>query len=333
MVQRTHIIAECAQGYAQPTLSESLELAKWLTRAAKSCGADSVKFQLVIADELACPDYKYYSLFKSLELGEAKWREVACLGRELGIELIFDIFGKESLSIAERLNVRTIKVHPTDFTNSELLRAIASSQKICDVVAGCGGATEEEILASLQLLTSNKTVTLLLGLNRLQKFARISELSGNHVRLGFADHADPTGSDATHLAAMALGYGATVIEKHLTLARCLKLEDHESALSPDEFEEFVKIIRGCEDAAGQTLSKGQSAFDLPETEQAYRRLVSRHVVACRDIRVGECLAASDLCLKRSASTSPITMLQTAIGKVTTRHIAANSPVCAEDLEP
>jgi N,N'-diacetyllegionaminate synthase len=345
MTRQTQIIAECAQGYARSTLSESLELAKWLTRSAKSCGADAIKFQLIIADELACPDYKYYNLFKTLELGGNGWAEVKCLAKELEIELIFDIFGRESLSVAEQLNINTIKIHPTDFTNTELLGTVSSSTVVRHVIAGCGGATEEEICASLRVLSSNKKITLLLGfqgyptpradnsLNRLNNFARISESIGTPIQLGFADHADPTDYDATHLAIMALGHGATVIEKHLTLARCLKLEDHESALSPDEFERFVQIIRACDEAAGETMPTNNTGFDLPKSEQAYRTMVNRHVVACRDISVGERLADSDLCLKRSASIAPITTMQTAIGKVAIKPIPANSPVCAEALVP
>lgn len=345
VTKSTQIIAECAQGYAQPSLSESLDLAKWLTRAAKAGGADAVKFQLVIADELACPDYKYYALFKTLELGEAGWNDVACIARDLEIELIFDVFGKQSLAIAEQLGIKTIKIHPTDFTNTQLLRTVNSSPAILNVIAGCGGATEAEICASLKLLNNKQSITLLLGfqgyptprpdncLNRLKSFTRIAKSSGDHVKLGFADHAEPMESDSTHLAIMALGYGATVIEKHLTLARCLKLEDHESALSPDEFKNFVSIVRSCDDAAGETVRNCSTSFDLPESEQAYRTMVSRHVVACRDIGVGERLTDSDLCLKRSASISPLTTLNAAIGKVVIKTIAANTPVCAEVLEP
>jgi sialic acid synthase SpsE len=345
VTRKTKIIAECAQGFARPTPNESLDLSKWLVRAAKSSGADAVKFQLVIADELACYDYKYYDLFKSLELGENGWGEVAYTARNLGIELIFDIFGNESLGIAERLGIKTIKIHPTDFTNSELLRAVGSTKTICNVIAGCGGATEEEIKAILEVLHAKESVTLLLGfqgyptsrpdncLNRLKDFASIAKAAGDHVEIGFADHADPMDSDSTHLAVMALGYGATVIEKHLTLARCLKLEDHESALSPDEFNAFVGIVRGCDDAACDLRSNSGTSFELPEAEYAYRTMVSRHVVACRDIRVGERIASLDLCLKRSASPSPLTELDSAIGKIAIKPIFANSPVSSEALEP
>jgi N,N'-diacetyllegionaminate synthase len=43
-------------------------LTELLTIDANATGADAVKYQLVYADELATPDYKYYELFRSLEM-------------------------------------------------------------------------------------------------------------------------------------------------------------------------------------------------------------------------------------------------------------------------
>ena len=57
------IIAEIAQGYEGDT-----KLTELLTIGANATGADAVKYQLVYADELATPDYKYYELFRSLEM-------------------------------------------------------------------------------------------------------------------------------------------------------------------------------------------------------------------------------------------------------------------------
>ncbi len=52
---------------------------------------------------------------------------------------------------------------------------------------------------------------------------------------------------------MAMGAGATVLEKHLTLGKIMKLEDHESALNPDEFLEFTQTIRACSQALGAAI--------------------------------------------------------------------------------
>ena len=341
-MDRLYIIAECAQGYAAPSLDASLNLALWLTRSAKAAGADAVKFQLVYASELATEDYKYFGLFKSLELGRAGWGQVADLARTLGLDLIFDIFGESSLQLSEDLGVAMVKLHPTDFTNLNLIRRVAASS-IPHVIAGCGGCTLDEITATIEEFKGRKPLTLLHGFqgyptSRTENcLARIGVLKQSidsvtpEIRLGFADHADPLSSDSTHLAAASLGFGISVLEKHLTLARCLQLEDHESALSPDEFLAFVNIMRACYEAKADGLCADNS-FELPSAEISYRTGVSRHVVALSSLNPGHTILPSDVCLKRTASLVALTDPLSVIGKKTCRSIKSGIAFTSDILE-
>ena len=100
-----------------PSKKESIELAKWLVKGAKFSNSDAVKFQLVIADELATKEYQYYDLFKKLEIGYEGFEEICDLANNLGIEIIFDIFGPLSLEMAENLNIKTINMMPLFFVD------------------------------------------------------------------------------------------------------------------------------------------------------------------------------------------------------------------------
>ena len=57
-----------------------------------------------------------------------------------------------------------------------------------------------------------------------------------NVVLGFSDHVDPTHPSSITLPSYAVGQGAVVLEKHLTLGCCMELEDHEAAMNPDQFK-------------------------------------------------------------------------------------------------
>ena len=95
MNNQVYIIAELAQGFeGRP------EQARLLIRAAANSGANASKFQLVYADELATPDYKYYDLFKSLEMSDEVWKELADYALSLHIDLHLVIFGAKSLKLA-----------------------------------------------------------------------------------------------------------------------------------------------------------------------------------------------------------------------------------------
>lgn len=329
------IIAELAQGFeGQP------EQTRLLLKAAAASGADVAKFQLVFADELATPDYQHYELFKSLQMPDDFWRELSSYATELGIKLSLDIFGEHSLRLAQKIGVDSVKLHGTDIANVGLLNAVAASS-VNKVLLGAGGAHASEIRLALETL-ANKQVVVLLGfqayptptetnqISRVKLF--VDSLGSNHenLKIGFADHAAPTNPLRYALAATALGAGAEVIEKHLTLGRAMELEDFESALNPDEFLEFSQTLKDCAAAYGAT--EDSNDYAMAEAEQAYRKMIRRHVVAARDLALGNELVPVDLILKRTSLEQAMTDLNSAYGSKLQRDVKANSPITKEDLE-
>lgn len=334
MTHGLNIIAEIAQGFeGRP------EQARLLMKSAASAGADAAKYQLVYADELATPDYKYYELFKSLEMSDEVWEELASYASELGIELHLDIFGLRSLKLAEKLGAGAIKLHGTDIANIGLLRALAET-KVKRVLLGAGGAHANEIEQALSIL-SNKEVVILLGFqgyptpNETNQIARVQLLvkryaeSHPNVKVGFADHASPECPLKYALASSALGAGATVLEKHITLGKVMKLEDHEAALNPDEFFEFCQVARACSDAIG--LAAQENDFGMSEAEYAYRKMIRRHVVAARNLEAGEKIGASDVVLKRTSSDDIITDLTSVYDKTLKSNLQINMPISSSEI--
>lgn len=310
------IIAEIAQGYEGKPAQASA-----LVAAAAAAGADAAKLQLVYADELATADYKHYALFKQLEMPDAVWQELAAEARERGIALHLDVYGNRSLALAQAIGVQVVKVHSTDMGNPGLLAAIAASG-IEEVLLSSGGCTVSEVERALAALPG-KRIVLLHGFQgyptpveanqilRLRQFAaRFGMRPG--LRLGFADHADPESPLSLALAAVALGAGASVFEKHLTLAKAMKLEDHESALNPDEFAAFARDLRACAAALG--TSAGSTGPAMHPSELGYRDMVRKHVVAARDLAAGSVVGARDVSLKRTASASFLQSADEVIGR-------------------
>lgn len=328
-------MAELAQGFeGRP------EQARLLMKAAAAAGADAAKFQLVYADELATPDYKYYELFRSLEMADEVWSGLATYADELDIQLHLDIFGTRSLQLAERTGVATIKLHGTDIANIGLLTQVASSS-VKRVLLGAGGARSTELLQAIDILSA-KDVVVLLGFqgyptpddaNQIARVRLLADLlakSHPNVSVGFADHAPPESPLRYALAAMAIGAGAMVLEKHLTLGKIMKLEDHESALNPDEFLEFTHAIRGCTEALGVAIDCED--YGMTESEQGYRKMIRRHVVASRDLEAGVVVSPSDLTLKRTSAEQVITDLPLVYQKRIIRAVHRNEPLSPADFE-
>ena len=92
------------------------------------------------------------------------------------------------------------------------------------------------------------------------------------------------------LAAVALG--ATVIEKHFTLDRCMEGPDHKASLEPSELKQMVSAIRNVEEALGRE----EKVVSL--SESGNRIVARKSIVAARDIRKGEPLTEENLTVKR-----------------------------------
>lgn len=333
------IIAEIAQGYEGKPAQAAALLA-----AAAAAGADAVKFQLVYAEELATPDYVHFDLFRSLEMPDTAWEELAKLARDKGTELYLDVFGRRSLAIAQGLGVGSVKIHTTDMANIGFVQEVARST-IEEVLLSCGGCHRREIDEAIGILRAKRLV-LLHGFqgyptpteaNQIARLGSLAECYAqdpkprNRVRLGFADHAPADDPLRFILPAVAIGAGATVIEKHLTLAQAMKLEDHESALNPDEFAAFVAQMRACHAAFGTCRSDVED-FGMGQSEREYRRKVRKHVVALRDLAAGAELKPEDLGLKRTSSGEPCDDLAAAYGKRLTSAVRRDQAIAPDMLE-
>jgi N,N'-diacetyllegionaminate synthase len=329
------IVAELAQGF-----EGRAEQARLLLKATAGAGADAAKFQLVYADDLAAPDYKHYGLFRSLEMPDETWQQLAREAANLGIDLQVDIFGRRSIELAVGIGAAAVKLHPTDLANTALLQAVADSS-VSRVLLGAGGCLASELTDALRILAT-KPVVVILGFQgyptpvEANQIARVRHLVDTTARMhpgiaiGFADHAAPEGALRYALAATAVGAGAVVIEKHLTLGRVMKLEDHESALNPDEFREFTDVVRACAAALGAV--GGGDDFGMAEAETAYRSAIRRHVVAARPLRKGTTLGPADLALKRTSAASAVTDPRAAYSRVLARDLDTDAPLLATDLE-
>jgi sialic acid synthase SpsE len=99
---------------------------------------------------------------------------------------------------------------------------------------------------------------------------------------------------ARMLPALAVSMGAEVIEKHITDDRTRKGRDHYSALNPEEFISFVRLLRSLPNIIGE-----EQEWSLSDAEMKYRKFTKRQAVAAREIAVGTKLDLKDIVFKRT----------------------------------
>lgn len=324
------IVAEAAQGFeGDPTL------ARMLVRAAAVGRADLVKFQLVFADELATPAYRHHSLFRQLEMPEAAWETVAAEAARRGVGLVFDVYGPASLRLAAKLGAQVVKVHSTDFFNQSLIdEALAEMPR---VFFSAGGIEVDEVAALLGRVGRDaERLTLLYGFQ-----SEPTATADNHLRrlaayrhrfpglaLGFMDHADGASDEAGWLGLLALPFGISVLEKHISLDRGLELEDYVSAVDAAGFARYVERVRAAEAALGC------DDLTLSPAERAYRGRALKVVVAARPLAAGAALGDDDVALLRTGlegERRPLHRLGDALGRRLRRPLPTGAAVYAEDL--
>jgi N,N'-diacetyllegionaminate synthase len=326
------IIAEAAQGF-----EGDARLARLLVRAAAVGRADMVKFQLVYADELATPDYSYYGLFKKLEMGLQKWQSVATETNQAGIGLAFDVFGPQSLDLALTLQAAAVKVHAADFFNQTLVSA--ALEEAPRVFFSVGGISVDEIGEFIERCdhATLKKLTLLYGFqneptatsdNNLRRLA-VLRARFPTLDLGFMDHADGDSDEAGWLGMLALPFGVTLIEKHITLDRSLQLEDYVSAVNSEGFARYVARIRAAE------VALGNDDLELSPAELDYRNRAIKLVVAARTLERGRLLGEDDVRLLRAARDGDRKIFRRTrevCGRRLVRSVTLGRPIYAEDLE-
>jgi sialic acid synthase SpsE len=199
--------------------------------------------------------------------------------------------------MAAEAGVDGFKVHTTDMENPDFIRAVGAVGK--PVFFATGGVPEDAIQEALDragkapigLLHGFQTFPTPIEEIRFADLARWKERF--RVPIGFLDHTDGGSAFALVAPALAVSYGADLVEKHFTLDRSEKGFDYQSSLNPEDFYRMVELLRQAERA------RGDGVATVSEGALRYHRLMARSIVAAALIPRGEVLTAPMLAFKRT----------------------------------
>ncbi|HID60617.1 MAG TPA: N-acetylneuraminate synthase [Hadesarchaea archaeon] len=325
--QSTFIIAEIASAH-----QGDLGLLTELIDKVHNTGADAVKFQKFITEELVTPSGPRYENFKRIEFTEKTWGRVLDSACKFKWEILADVFDEKSCDFMDELGVSAFKIHSTDLTNPYMTSHTAKKGK--PILLSTGGSTMKEIENAIEMIKShgNHDIILVHGfqayptliedtnLKMIPKLKRIFNLN-----VGFHDHVDAEHELATFLPCLAVTMGASVIEKHVTLERESKGLDYESSLTPEEFKKMVQNIRNTE----KILGSGE--FELSDAMKKYRDEVKKNIVARVDIPAESKIELHMLAFKRSAPGLPPSEAVKIIGKRTKTSIKKDEIITWDKL--
>jgi N-acetylneuraminate synthase len=257
----TYIVAEIGINH-----NGSLELAKKMIKAAKDSGVDAVKFQkrtpeLCVPDEqkgqmretpwgyITYLDYRY-----KVEFSVDEYREIDRYCRELGINWFASAWDEPSVEFLEQYNPTCYKVPSASLTDHHLLLKLRSTGR--PIILSTGMSTMEQIRESVQVLGTDK---LMLTHATSTYPCDPTELNLLVIRTLRKEFPVPVGYSGHEVglipSVVAVGLGAVLIERHITLDRAMWGSDQAASVEPGGFERLVKYIRVTEQSLGDGVKR------------------------------------------------------------------------------
>ena len=297
-LSKTFIIAEAGSNWKVGTYDDDLNRAKELIKIASTSGADAVKFQTFKPETVFVPEagkIDYLSkkgitqsindIFENMSMPYKMIPELSNYCKKENI-----MFMSTSFSINDAKEVDPYvdfhKVASFEINHVRLLEFLAKTKK--PIIISTGASTYDEIDFAVDLVKKNGNEKIAL-LQCTSKYpALIEELnlsvipkmkSKYNVPVGFSDHS----MDPIIGPVLAIGLGATIIEKHFTIDRSLPGPDHQSSLIPSELELMVKSIRNADNA------KGNGEKIILEVEKELHQAGTRAIQAIQNISKGDVL--------------------------------------------
>ncbi|NIA20658.1 MAG: N-acetylneuraminate synthase [Anaerolineaceae bacterium] len=315
-----------------------LESARMMVEAAAEAGADAVKFQTVMADELMSHEdvmieyqtsqgkrsESVYQALKRRELSDQQWKELKAYCDELGILFISTPSGPATVDLLAEMNVAAIKVSKSDVNNRYLIKLIAGKglpvimdarERFEDVEIGVGICEAAGIEDIIIMHCPSGYPARYAGIH-LRAIPHIKAIFDYPV--AYSDH-----SVGDYMNYAALGVGANFLEKTITLDRSTDAVEHFMSLEPAELKRFVENIRNIEAAFGDPRIIFNSRVNATHR---------RSIITARPISKGREISIGDLAFKRPGTYMSVERYEEVLGSKATRDIAEGEFLDEKDFE-
>ena len=249
--------------------NNKLSLAFKMVDKAIEAGADAIKFQTFITEEIQMknsikPNYQkkfttsYFNLIKSLEMSFENQQRIFQYCKKKGIVFLSTPYDEKSVDFLNKLDVPLFKIASTDLTNSLLLQYVCKKHK--PILLSTGISSFNEIDEAIEIVNENHMKNKLILFHTTSSYPTPNEevnlniipelIKRYDVTIGFSDH---TKNEVASLGSIV--FGARVLEKHFTLDRNMPGPDQNSSLEPNELKEWIKKIRLMEKSLGSPNKK------------------------------------------------------------------------------
>ena len=225
-----------------------------------------------------------------LELSDEAHFEVYKYAKSLGLDFVETLCAKGCLSMLRLFTPDRLKVASRDLTNLPLLEALAETH--IPIILSTGMAGKKELDEALAVITKYHDNIAILhcvsqyptepdNLNLLT--IRYLQKHYGQYTIGFSDHTIGIAAPI-----VAVGMGAKIIEKHITIDRGMKGTDQKGSLGPDGVRRMVRDIRLAEHWMGT------EDLYIDRSVAASKVKLERSIASNKDLEVGHIITEDDI---------------------------------------
>ena len=225
-----------------------------------------------------------------LELSDEAHFEVYKYAKSLGLDFVETLCAKGCLSMLRLFTPDRLKVASRDLTNLPLLEVLAETH--IPIILSTGMAGKKELDEALAVITKYHNDIAILhcvsqyptepdNLNLLT--IRYLQKHYGQYTIGFSDHTIGIAAPI-----VAVGMGAKIIEKHITVDRGMKGTDQKGSLGPDGVRRMVRDIRLAEHWMGT------EDLYIDCSVAASKVKLERSIASNKDLEVGHIITEDDI---------------------------------------
>lgn len=226
----------------------------------------------------------------ALELTDEQHYEVYKYAKDKGLDFVETLCAKGCMSLLKLFLPDYLKVASRDLTNLPLLEVMAETK--IPIILSTGMAGKKELDNALDVITRyHSNISILHCVSEYPtapdnlNLRTISYLRKNYgqYHIGFSDH-----TIGISAPIVAVGMGAEIIEKHITIDRHMKGTDQAGSLGPDGVNRMIRDIRLTEHWLGT------EDLYIEKCVEASKVKLERSIATSRKITAGETITEEDI---------------------------------------
>ena len=244
-----------------------MNVAKRMIDAAVHAGADAVKFQKRTPNVATPPEQQhqmretpwgyitYLEYRYKVEFNEEQYDEIDSYCQQRGIPWMVSVCDEPSVDFMEKFDTPAYKIPSASLTDFNLIRKARATGK--PLILSSGMSTLEQIKMGVaiageeNLLMMHCTSTYPCEPEELNlKMIQTLRNEFANLPIGYSGH-----EVGLVPSAVAVAFGACMVERHLTLDRAMWGSDQAASVEPGGFERLVKYIRVTEASLGDGVKR------------------------------------------------------------------------------